>query len=192
MLHFDWAGISTHDCKLPVQGWHSTGMETGADNLRECAHAVLLGPNGYNPCPLISGAHVEYGPLHDLAAEGKLNASTSNRQVGGNIQILGHAAPPLLHAHTGTYACGNLTQLQTQNEKILNLTQKRLKQDFFSFVKRLKSDQKVIFRAPSHFWVTFVVKKSPFSHFLVTFESLYRKRKSLFLSQIHYFPILGL
>ena len=45
--------------------------------------------------------------------------------------------------------CGNPAQLQTQNEKMSNLTPKRLKGDFFLFfVKRLKSDQKVTFWAP--------------------------------------------
>ena len=32
------------------------------------------------------------------------------------------------------YSCGNLAQLQTQNEKIINLTQKKLKRDFFLFL----------------------------------------------------------
>ena len=31
-----------------------------------------------------------------------------------------------------TYHCGNLAQLQTQDEKIINLTQKRLKKETFS------------------------------------------------------------
>ena len=48
--------------------------------------------------------------------------------------------PPDCNVFTDNY-CGKLDQLQTQNEKIINLTQKRLKRDFFPlFVKRLQSD----------------------------------------------------
>ena len=60
------------------------------------------------------------------------------------------------------------TLLQTQNEKIINLTQKRIERETLSLF--VKSD----FLSPK---VTFESLCGSKSHFLVTFESLYKKAK---------------
>ena len=60
------------------------------------------------------------------------------------------------------------------------------KETFSSFCKETQKWPK------GDFWGPLGVKMSVLSHFLVTFESLYKKRTKSLLSQIKYFLILGL
>ena len=70
----------------------------------------------------------------------------------------------------GSWSCGNGRQLQAQNQEMIYLTQKRL---FPLFPKRLTSDQKRLFEPQRSLLSHFGVRK----FFLVTFESLCRKRR---------------